>query len=98
MSWFWKGLFLGHILTSHRGRQPEPRGPSVMDPEETYRCGHCNAEVHPDDKWCRNCDGILTDKHKMVEITYTRGQIWGPVVVFVILVIVILIGLKAVCG
>lgn len=97
MSWFWKGLFLGHVLTGHCAPK-QPAGPSALDPAETYRCGHCNAEVHPDDKWCRKCDGILTDEHKAIEITYTQGQIIGWVVVAVFTVIVSLAILHYILG
>ncbi len=49
----------------------------LLDPEEKHYCAHCGAEVHPEDRWCRNCDGILTDEYKAVEVTYTQEQIAG---------------------
>lgn len=97
MSWFWKGLLLGHVLTGHRGPK-QPAGPSVLDPEEKYFCAHCGARIHADDKWCRKCDGILTDEYKTVEVTYAQGQIIGWVVVAGITLVVALILLHYVFG
>jgi hypothetical protein len=88
MSWFWKGLFLGQLLTRGRSAPKQSESPSVLDPTERYLCKHCNAEIHADDKWCHKCDGILTDEYKVVEVTYTQGQIIGWIIVTIITAII----------
>ena len=80
MSSFCLGLLVGRLLWGRREQSTEPKVRFKVDPEETYRCGRCNAEVHWSAKRCTKCGAHLNDETKMVEMTYTWGQIVGYIV------------------
>ena len=98
MSSFWLGLLTDRLLWGRRAEPQQTRIQLRDDADEVHRCGHCNAKTHRTAKRCSRYCAHLNDETKTVETTYTWGQVWSPDAVFVALLIVMFIGLKAVCG